>query len=91
MAFEWDPLKADANFKKHGVRFPEAQPVLDDDYAITTIDEDSSADEQRFVTIGIGDRGRVLVVVFCYRKMRIRIISARVADHRERKLYEENR
>lgn len=91
MAFEWDAKKAAANFRKHGVRFPEAEPVLEDDYAITTIDEDSGLHEQRFLSIGMGDRGRVLVVVFCYREANIRIISARVAENHERKQYEENR
>jgi uncharacterized DUF497 family protein len=68
MAFEWDAKKAAANFRKHGVRFPEAEPVLEDDYAITTIDEDSGLHEQRFLSIGMGDRGRVLVVVFSTEK-----------------------
>jgi len=91
MAFEWDAKKAAANFRKHGVRFPEAEPVLEEDYAVTTIDEDSGLHEQRFLSIGMGDRGRVLVVVFCYREANIRIISARVAENHERKQYEENR
>jgi uncharacterized DUF497 family protein len=91
MAFEWDAWKAATNFKKHGVRFPEAESVFQDDYAITVVDNESDDDEQRFVTVGISERLRFLVIVFCYRGPNIRIISARVAENHERELYEENR
>lgn len=89
MALEWDIRKAEANYKKHGVRFSEAEPVFSDEIAITTIDDDSDPHEVRFVSIGMGARGRVMVVVYCYRKRNIRIISARVAEPRERRQYEE--
>ncbi len=49
MSFEWDPVKAKANFKKHGVRFAEAEPVFVDDFAITITDDESDPHEQRFV------------------------------------------
>jgi uncharacterized protein len=91
MGFEWDPQKAEVNFKKHRVRFAEAEPVFRDDHAITIIDDDSDPHEARFVTIGIGAIGRILVVVYCYRGKNIRIISARVAKPRERRQYEESR
>jgi uncharacterized DUF497 family protein len=55
MSFEWDPQKAEANFKKHGVRFPEAEPVFEDDYAITIKDDESDSGEQRFVSMGMGE------------------------------------
>ena len=67
VAFEWDPNKAASNFRKHGVRFSEALKVFNDDYAITISDDESDSDEQRFVTLGMGIKGRVLVVVYCYR------------------------
>ncbi len=91
MSFEWDPDKADANFKKHGVGFAEAEPVFVDDDAITIKDDESDPDEQRFVSIGMGVRERVLVVVYCYRGSNIRIISARPAEPHERASYEEHR
>lgn len=91
MAFEWDAGKAEANFRKHGVRFSETEPVFDDDGAITIPDEDSDPHEVRFVSIGMGAKERVLVVVYCYRGANIRIISARVAEPRERSQYEESR
>ncbi|MFP5235387.1 MAG: BrnT family toxin [Acidobacteriota bacterium] len=89
--FVWDPAKAEANFAKHGVRFAEAEPVFEDDFAITIADDISDPDEQRLVTIGTGAKDRVLVVVFCYRGDQIRIISARTAEPQERIQYEEAR
>ena len=92
MDFEWDVGKAKANFSKHGVRFPEAQSVLeDDDDAITIVDNESDPSEERFVTIGMGAKQRLLVVVYRFRGRKIRIISARPAEGRERRQYEEKR
>jgi uncharacterized DUF497 family protein len=65
VAFEWHPNKADANFRKHGVLFStEAQGVFDDEFAV--IDE-SDSEEQRFVTLGMGTKARLLAVVYTYR------------------------
>jgi len=89
MAFEWDERKAEANFKKHGVRFPEIEPLFEDDFAITIPDEESDPSEPRFVSIGAGAKNRILVVVYCFRGPNIRIISARLAEPQERKQYEE--
>jgi uncharacterized DUF497 family protein len=86
--FEWDKAKAASNAKKHGVRFPEAIVALEDEAAITIEDPDSEG-EERFVSIGVDDRGRVLVTVFVYRNDTIRIISSGRASKTERKLYEE--
>lgn len=91
MAFEWAPRKAEANWRKHGVRFAEAESVFEDDDAITITDEDSDPHEVRFVSIGIGAKERVLVVVYCHRGENIRILSARVAEPSERRQYEESR
>jgi hypothetical protein len=91
MSFEWDPRKAEANFRKHGVRFAEAEPVFVDDFAITNTDDESDPHELRFVSIGTGMKGRVLVVVYCYRGSKIRILSAHPAVAHERKQYEEHR
>jgi len=91
MTAEWDVKKAEANFRKHGVRFSEAIPVLEDDFTITIKDDESDPDELRFVSIGTGAKNRILVVVYCYREEEIRIISARLAEAWERLQYEENR
>ena len=61
VGFEWDKeSKAGINFRKHGVRVPEAIPVFDDPSAITIIDDESDPGEQRFVTLGIGALGRLM-------------------------------
>lgn len=91
MEFAWDVRKAESNYKKHGVRFPESLPVFEDDFAITVPDEESDPGERRFVSIGTGVKGRVLVVIYTYRETNIRIISVRLAEPREIRQYEENR
>ena len=65
--------------------------VFTDDYAVTLTDDESSPDEQRFVTMGVGLKGRILVVVYCFRDEDIRIISARVATNLECRQYEAQR
>src|SRR5215472_13961054 len=85
VSFEWDEAsKAGINFRRHGVRMPEAIPVFDDPHAITITDEESDPEEQRFVTLGMGAAGRVLVVVYTWRGENIRIISVRPAEAHER-------
>jgi uncharacterized DUF497 family protein len=91
MEFSWELRKAEANYKKHGVRFPESLPIFEDDFAITITDDESDPGEQRFVSICMGVRGRVLVVVYTYGEAGIRIISARQAKPREIRQYEEDR
>jgi uncharacterized DUF497 family protein len=89
VGFEWDDQsKAGINYRRHGVRMPEAIPVFDDPCAITITDDESDPGEQRFVTLGTGAAGRLLVVVYTYRGDNIRIISARPAEPRECKEYE---
>lgn len=87
-AFEWDPFKAKANLLKHGVSFWEARSVFADPCSSTIDDPDHSWDESRFVTLGLSDRGRVLVVVHAERGQNLRIISARCANQRERDTYD---
>ena len=89
--FEWDPDKAASNFRKHGVQFSEAVGVFSDDYAMTMNDDESDPDEQRFLALGMGIKGRILVVVYCHTADKIRIISARTAERPEREQYEAKR
>jgi uncharacterized DUF497 family protein len=89
MDFEWDPRKAAANRRKHGIDFADAATVLHDELGVTVLDDDP--DEERFVTVGADALGRILVVVFTWRGRRIRLISARSATVHERRRYEENR
>jgi uncharacterized protein len=89
MDYQWDPNKARSNLKKHGVRFADAVSVFEDENAITIEDEHES--ENRFITIGRDILLRILVVVYTFRGHIIRIISARKATSRERKIYEEQK
>ena len=89
MEFEWDPDKAARNVAKHGVPFSEAATVFGDPLALTFYDPDHSAEEDRYLTFGNSMDGRLLVVSHTDREDRTRIISARVATRRERKIYEE--
>lgn len=86
---EWDEDKAHSNGRKHGVTFDEAVTVFADALAMTIHDRDHSDDEDRYVIMGESDQQRLLVVSFTDREDAIRIISARVANRRERKKYEE--
>lgn len=63
MEILWDPEKAAQNVAKHGVHFADAVLVLEDPYAITIPDDESSPDESRWVTLGADALGGVLVVV----------------------------
>lgn len=84
----WDPIKADINFRKHGVSFEEAATVIQSTMTVTI--EDKSAEEQRYATIGVSSKVRVLMVVHTYRDdSEIRIISARKATKKEQQIYEE--
>ena len=85
MAFQWDPKKARANAKKHGISFSDALGVFEDPRA-TTVD-DPHPDEQRFATLGLDFLGRVLVVCWTPRGDDIRIFSARRATPSERESY----
>ena len=78
-------------FGSMGVQFSEAIGVFSDDYAITINDNESDPEEQRFVALGVGIKGRVLVIVYSYPGDNIRIISARTAGRTERGQYEAQR
>jgi len=83
--FEWDPRKAVANLRKHGVSFDEAMAVFADRESITIPHPDHSEGEERFLIVGSSSRGQVLVVSHAERGDNIRIISARRAAARERR------
>jgi uncharacterized DUF497 family protein len=87
--FAWDPRKARRNLRKHGIDFDEASTVFADTLSITIPDPDHSEDEERWVTMGLSNRQRLLVVVHTEEEETIRIISARTADRLERRKYEE--
>jgi uncharacterized DUF497 family protein len=87
--FEWDPAKAAANYRKHGIHFADAVGAFEDERAITI--EDKSSDEERFRTLGMDFLGRIVVVVYTHRGERIRLIAAWKATAPQARLYERKR
>ncbi len=88
MQFEWDPTKVAANLARHGVSFEEASSVFGDPLATTVPDPDHSVGEERFLTTGLSNQQRVLIVWHTEGEDMIRIIGAREATPRERRTYE---
>jgi len=90
--FTWDARKALGNQRKHGVSFEEAATVFADPDALEWEDLDHSGNEVRFKRLGISFLGRVLILVYLYRRMKddkeaIRIITAGRASPKEREAY----
>lgn len=86
MDIEFDPAKAAANLRKHGVGFADAEQALRDPRALTMNDPDSEH-EQRLITLGMDSLGRLLVVVYTQRAKQTRLISARKASPGEAEAY----
>ena len=85
LIFEWDPEKERENFEVHGIHFETAEQVFFDPFRMERHDDDSSGDEERWQTMGFFNN--VLFVVYTERADAIRIISARVAEPFERRIY----
>lgn len=81
--FEWDPLKDEINREKHGVSFAEACEVFASP-TVSAPDERFPYGEERWITVGETGRGHVLVIAHTQRALRLRIISARPANKKER-------
>lgn len=89
MRIEFDPDKAASNPLNHqGVTFDEAEAVLLDPYALTREDCDAQG-EVRFVTLGMGGNGRILIAVWTLRGDNPQLISAWKANQPQRKRYEQ--
>lgn len=90
--FEWDNNKAQSNIEKHGVTFEEATEIFFDPFYQTgnANPVSGSSSEQRDFIIGYSLEQRLLLVVYVERGLRTRIISARPATRKERKLYEQS-
>ena len=83
--FEWDEKKAEINLEKHGISFETAAKVFLDEDRLEIYDEVHSTEEDRYITIGRA--GEILFVVYTERTPKIRLISARRATPKERRLY----
>jgi len=89
--FEWDTEKARINLRKHQVTFEEASTIFDDPQFMTFLDEEHSADEERYITIGLSNQNRLLMAAHTERAENIRLISARKATKDEETFYQETR
>lgn len=92
--FEWDPIKAKENRRKHGISFERAVEVVLDPLAVSLFDEAHSEAEERWITIGRDSQGRLLVLVHTFEEIsdqecRMRVISARKATRQEARDYQE--
>ncbi|HEY5055671.1 MAG TPA: BrnT family toxin [Acidobacteriaceae bacterium] len=91
LTFEWNAKKAAANLRKHKVSFEEARSIFGDRYELMLSDPDHSAEEQRSISIGESETGRLLLVVYVERSDVIRLISSREAEKREAAQYRQRR
>ena len=87
--FEWDDRKAARNVADHGVTFEVARDAFKDPFGTSRPDESMSYGEDRYTLLAMVD-GRLMHVTFTYQEDRIRIISARGAEPRERRRYHED-
>lgn len=87
--FEWDKANIDKSYQKHGISPNEAEAIFFDEHIAIEKDVKHQEREERYIGIGITTEENFLFVVFTLRDTKIRIISARVADKKERRLYEE--
>ena len=87
MGPKFDPDKDAANIAKHGLSLAEGEGVLNDPLGLT-VEDDSSAGESRWITVGMSASGEILVVVWTQRDDGERLISVRRATAKERKEYE---
>ena len=86
LQFEWDSEKEQENIREHGIGFEAAEQAFFDPFRMERHDDDSSDEEDRWQTMGFFNK--VLFVVYTEREDDvIRIISARVAEPFERRIY----
>lgn len=89
VSFDWDRGNDTKNYTKHGISCPEAESLFQDPKRLDFDDPFHARSEKRYITIGQSTRPRILLAAWTQRGSRVRIISARPASRKERKLYEE--
>ena len=92
--FEWDPVKAKENLKKHGVSFEESSEIFLDPLQLSLFDDEHSEQEECWITLGNTKSDKLRLVVHTYlthhqNQVTVRIISARLATTHETKQYED--
>ncbi len=89
LSFEWDEFNKEKSLHKHRVEYKECEDIFLHKKLKIYPDEKHSESEARFLGLGTTSKGRKLTIIFTVRNYKIRIISARDMDRKERKLYEE--
>ncbi|MCE7897925.1 MAG: BrnT family toxin [bacterium] len=87
LSFEWDHGNINKSLDKHGVTTHLAEEPFTDPHLLTLPDRSHSQNELRFHLLGSTHAGQILFITYCIRQNKIRIISARPADKKERKIY----
>jgi uncharacterized protein len=88
LEFEWHPLKAAGNLRKHNVSFDEAKTIFGDKQHLVVPDRVHSYDEERYLALGRSDQGRLITLCFTERGPKLRLISAWLMEPWERREYE---
>lgn len=89
--FEWDKGNIDKSYKKHGISPNETEEIfLDEDVKLKN-DIKHQQQEKRFFAIGKTTEYKILFVVFTVRYDKIRVISARKANKKEREVYQKGK
>lgn len=86
--FEWDQGNQKKSVKKHNVTNSESEEVFFNQPLLLFPDIDHSNQENRYYVLGSTNRGRLLFAAFTIRKNRIRIISVRDMNKKEKQIYE---
>lgn len=87
-SFQWDKGNIDKSYKKHGISPNEAEEIFLDEELKVLKDIRHSQKEERFIALGKTFTGKKLFVVFTVRQEKIRVISARPMNRKERRIYE---
>lgn len=87
VSFEWDQGNKDKNWEKHQIHFKEIEEVFANKPLLTFPDIKHSSSEQRFLALGKTNTHKPLTVIFTIREQKVRVISARKQNQKERQKY----
>lgn len=86
--FDWDKGNIEKNWLTHQVTPQEAEQVFFNGPLLMAADVAHSRSEKRYLVLGKTDNSRLLFIAFTMRKRRVRVISARDMNRKEKKAYE---
>lgn len=87
LEFDWDQGNIEKNWRKHQVNFKECEEAFVNQPTIIYLDTKHSTQEKRFIILGKTNRSRKLHIAFTIRKEKVRVISARDQNNKERQKY----